>query len=319
MSGTGPQPRPRPAEVWALACLYLGGSVGALLGALRPFSPDAPVALSYACSAVAAVVAAGLWLLGGRAGRHLLVGLAVLAVGLISGIVATAATTAGATLTAYAYLWVAIYAAHFFPRRVAVWMAGFVSVAYGVALLANDLPAARKAYIVVVGTIWAATVVLSGVVARLREQAGTDQLTGLLNRPGFAAAAARAHALAGRTGDPLTLAVLDLDGFKAVNDRSGHAAGDRMLADLSAGWRATLRTCDVLGRHGGDEFVLLLPATTPSEAGTVLERLRSSSPLPWSAGVTLWSPGESLDACLRRADRSLYDVKAGRVAGSLAT
>ena len=163
-----------------------------------------------------------------------------------------------------------------------------------------------------IGTVWASVGALSNVVSRMRDQADHDQLTGLLNRAGFRAAAEREHALASRTGAPLTLVVLDLDGFKTINDRHGHAAGDRVLTELAREWLAALRTSDILGRHGGDEFVLLLPATTSTGTELLLERLRSGSPLPWSAGVAEWAQDESLDACFGRADRALYLEKDGR-------
>ena len=278
-------------QVWTLAGLYLGGSLGALLGALSPFSPEAPVTLSFACSALAAVVALLLWVFGDCFGRSLLTAAVMLGVGMISVIIANVATPEGAAVTAFAYLWVAVYSAHFFSRRQAWAQAGLISLCYAIALLVNDVPAAAKTYVVVVGTVWAAVTVLSNVVTKMREQADTDQLTGLLNRAGFRAAAEREHALAARTGTPLALVVLDLDGFKAINDRHGHATGDRVLSELAVSWRRGLRTSDVLGRHGGDEFVLLLPATTPSGAEVVLDRLRTSSPLAWSAGVAGWDRG----------------------------
>jgi diguanylate cyclase (GGDEF)-like protein len=84
-------------------------------------------------------------------------------------------------------------------------------------------------------------------------------------------------ALARRYDRALTVALLDLDDFKLVNDRDGHAAGDRVLVDLATAWTAVLRRSDVLGRHGGDEFILLMPDTTASGARTVLGRLQAVS------------------------------------------
>ncbi len=304
----------RSPETWTLACLYVGGAFGSLLGALAPFSAEAPVTLSYACTVLAVIVAALVWLLGDRLGWLVHNAAVVLGITVISVLIANVATSEGASVTAFAYLWVAVYAGHFFTRRQAWAHAALISVGYAVALLANDLPDARKPYVVVVATVWGAVTVLGNVVARMRYQADTDQLTGLLNRAGFRAAAEREHALATRTGLPLAMVVLDLDGFKAINDRSGHAAGDRTLADLAARWKAALRSCDILGRFGGDEFVLLLPATTPDQAEFVLDRLRASSPLAWSAGVASWERGEILDDCLGRADQSLYRAKGLRPA-----
>ncbi len=224
-------------------------------------------------------------------------------------IVATAATPQGATLTAFAYLLVAVYTAHFFSRREAWLHAGLVSLAYGIAVVVNDVPRIGATYVVVVGTTWAAVTVLGSQVSHMRIQADTDHLTGLLNRAGFRAAAEREHALAARTGTPLAMVLLDLDGFKAINDRAGHAAGDRLLAELAARWKSSLRSCDILGRHGGDEFVLLLPATTPAQAEVALDRLRASTPVAWSAGTASWEKDEGMEECLARADKGLYVEK----------
>ncbi len=117
----------------------------------------------------------------------------------------------------------------------------------------------------------------------------------------------------------MTLAVLDLDGFKQINDRFGHAAGDRLLAEAASAWRARLRAGDILARHGGDEFVLLLPATSQAEAGEVLERLRRAElPVGWSIGLSAWLPHEGLEAGLARADRDLYSVKRSLASGAAA-
>jgi diguanylate cyclase (GGDEF)-like protein len=302
----------RTPETWTLAGLFVGGSMACLLGARFPLSPDTPVQLDYACAAVAASVAVLIWLFGDRVGRVLLSGAVILGVLVTSVIVATAATPQGATLASFAYLLVAVYTAHFFSRREAWLHTGLVSLAYAVAVLVNDLPRTAATYVIVVGTIWTAVAVLGSQVSHMRIQADTDPLTGLLNRAGFRAAAEREHALAVRTGTPLAMVLLDLDGFKAVNDRAGHAAGDRLLAELAVRWKSSLRSCDILGRHGGDEFVLLLPATTPAQAEVALDRLRASTPVAWSAGVACWEKGEGMEACLARADRELYVQKDGR-------
>jgi diguanylate cyclase (GGDEF)-like protein len=160
--------------------------------------------------------------------------------------------------------------------------------------------------------VWAITLVIGVLSAQLRSQAETDALTGTLNRQGLARAARKLIALGERTESLLTVAILDLDGFKAVNDTLGHAAGDRLLAETVAAWRDGLRASDVLARPGGDEFVLLLPATGRSGAARVLDRLRAHSPSPFSHGLATVAPGETLESALARADRDLYRAKAAR-------
>ena len=124
--------------------------------------------------------------------------------------------------------------------------------ALGVSLLLARAPTDVSVWLTISAMVWVAVAVLIRLHARLRADAHTDGLTGLLNRTGFAAAAARQRAMARRRGEPLALVIIDLDDFKRVNDRDGHAAGDRLLVELAqAGprrcapatcWRASAAT-----------------------------------------------------------------------------
>jgi diguanylate cyclase (GGDEF)-like protein len=227
-----------------------------------------------------------------------------------SYLVTHASTQGGMMVVALAFPWTAIYAAHFFPRRRANAQALLISAGFGLGLLLGKLSGVAIYWVIVTITISSICIVLGNLSESLRRQVGTDPLTGLLNRGGFLAAALRERAIANRTGAPLALAVIDLDDFKQINDREGHAAGDHLLATLGRSWRERIRPSDVLARHGGDEFVLLLPATTAAGAQAALERLRDrADPMSWSVGISEWLPGEALDAPLARADRRLYDAK----------
>ncbi len=300
----------RPPMVWTAALLYLCRGLACLATVAFPVSAREPVQLELFVGLLATLGAVALWVFGKNAPAILMQLLMALGAVTVSAMVANAHTGGGAMLAAFAYPWTAMYVAHFFSRRAVFIQLLLISVGFGVGLVLSGLPNVAIDWVVVTGTVWSTGLVLCNLSESLRQRADTDPLTGLLNRSGFLDIAARERTIAERTQAPLTLAVLDLNGFKQVNDRLGHAAGDRLLSDLGRAWRGRLRAGDILARQGGDEFVLLLPATTPREAHRVLERLRGAgTPVDWSLGVSEWLPSESLDTCLARADRSLYRVK----------
>jgi diguanylate cyclase (GGDEF)-like protein len=291
----------RPAIAWSLALLYAFKGLVCFATVVFPISATEPTGLVAGAGVLAFVGAAGVWLL---ANRISLLGFELLAA------TGSLVTHGGMMLAAFAYPWIAIYAAHFFPRRAVNVQGLLISVGFGVGLLLGKLSSVTIYWLVVTVTIWSICILLGNLSESLRRQIGTDYLTGLLNRSGFLAAALRERALADRTGAALTIAVIDLDDFKQVNDRSGHAAGDQLLAALGRQWRERMRPSDILARHGGDEFVLLLPCTGPAGAQAAVERLRSDDdPVGWSIGISEWRSGETLDVPLARADKHLYEAK----------
>ncbi len=300
----------RPSIAWALALLFLFKGLLCFATIAFPISATEPTGLVAIAGTLAVAAACGVWLL---ANRIALVGFELLAAGgslVTSALIAHASTHGGMMVVAFSYPWIAIYAAHFFPRRAVNAQGLLISVGFGVGLLLSGLPHVAIYWAVVTVTIWSICILLGNLSESLRRQVGTDHLTGLLNRSGFLAAAMRERGLANRTGTPLTVAVIDLDDFKQINDRAGHAAGDELLAALGRDWRERMRPSDILARHGGDEFVLLLPGTTPVGAQAALERLHGGQDaITWSTGVSEWRSGESLDAPLARADRRLYEAK----------
>jgi diguanylate cyclase len=148
-----------------------------------------------------------------------------------------------------------------------------------------------------------------------------DQLTGALNRRGLDDALAREAARATRKGTPLCIALIDIDNFKRINDSYGHQVGDIVLVHLVAIIRQTIRTNDLIGRYGGEEFLVLLPDSHLDEAVAVMGRLQrelAGKPITWatqqllvtfSAGIAACAKDEDERSLLARADQALYDAK----------
>lgn len=148
--------------------------------------------------------------------------------------------------------------------------------------------------------------------SRLDREITTDPLTGLLNRSGLDARIDLELARAARTGQLVTVVIVDLDDFKRINDERGHAEGDRLLVEFASALRATTRPYDLVARIGGDEFLLVLPATTESEAADVIDRLHAAIPDGWSFGLAVAEPDDSAHTIRDRADQRLYALKASR-------
>ncbi|MCC6747453.1 MAG: GGDEF domain-containing protein [Deltaproteobacteria bacterium] len=153
-----------------------------------------------------------------------------------------------------------------------------------------------------------------------RRLARTDPLTGLLNARAFYEIATAELGRQQRYPRPVTLAFVDLDNFKEVNDRYGHTVGDLALLEAANAMRAATRATDTVARLGGDEFALLLPETDVAGARRLLRRLgtgvaeamaASSWPVSCSIGaVTFDAPPDSVDAIITAADQLMYRVKA---------
>jgi diguanylate cyclase (GGDEF)-like protein len=152
-----------------------------------------------------------------------------------------------------------------------------------------------------------------------RELARTDYLTGALNGRSFGELAASEINRARRHSHPFTVAFMDVDDFKLVNDRHGHSAGDRLLKAVADSVRQTVRAVDSVARLGGDEFAVLMPETGKAAAQVVIRRVRrqlleaarsQGLPVTFSIGVVTWdTPPASVDEMLRAADELMYAAK----------
>jgi diguanylate cyclase (GGDEF)-like protein len=224
------------------------------------------------------------------------------------------------------------------PVGFSAWAAGagsgalfalFAAVVEGTATWAS-IPGAARPGVVLVSVLLEVMVFVGAAftIARLRwhldferQLSHTDPVTGIGNRRTFEDAALREISRAERRPGPLSVAYFDVDHFKEVNDRHGHAAGDLLLRTLGAALRASVRTMDTVARVGGDEFVLLLPETDAATCRLVVERLRAlAGEAALAAGfdntfsvgaVTFLTPPRSSFEMLSASDRVMYAVKRG--------
>ncbi len=216
-----------------------------------------------------------------------------------------------------------VYAALSYPR----WLVAVVSVVSLIAVLVLSQVAGSRGggptdpvYLVGLMLTLALTGVMCIYQARIQEEARSelgrlsrcDHLTGCLNRLGFGERLAAELSRASRSGGVVSLAVLDFDDFKAVNDHEGHSAGDELLCWATRAMSSALRPGDAMGRLGGDEFAVLLPDTDAEQANYVADRLRFalSARSSVSTGVACTrEDGLDVDALYHCADTRLYQAK----------
>jgi diguanylate cyclase (GGDEF)-like protein len=163
----------------------------------------------------------------------------------------------------------------------------------------------------------AAAAIDRGAAAQDRAAASIDELTGTYRRGPGHVELQREIARARRTKQPLVVAFLDVDGLKAVNDTRGHEAGDQLLRDVATALRDQLRGYDVIVRHGGDEFLCVLPEMSMATACARMKLIHTAladSPNHWtvSAGLALLQEEDTLETLISRADKALYANRSSR-------
>jgi diguanylate cyclase (GGDEF)-like protein len=204
-----------------------------------------------------------------------------------------------------------------------------LTVLMSAVLAGGDRPALPLAAIVLAGGCVLVALLRAALTLRqlqalpeAHRQARTDPLTDLANRRHLQEQCARA--LARPDAAPVSLLMIDLDGFKIVNDRHGHLVGDALLVEVAARLAATMRHDDLLGRLGGDEFAAILPRTTPAQACTVAQRMHAALATPIavadrtfhvqaSVGISAAGrPGVNTATLLQEADTAMYRAKKTR-------
>ncbi|SNR55070.1 GGDEF domain-containing protein [Blastococcus mobilis] len=294
-----------------LAVLYGVSGVLCLSSTRWPMHRDTPVGLLWVLAATGLGGGVLIWCLRFRL-RDWMMHSAVALAGVLVALLAWQSVTAiGIVGLGPALIAVGLFAAHFFDLPAARLHAALLVVLATAGAVAAEPDVFAASWAPIVVSVVALTEAHGRLARNLRRAATTDPLTGVANRRAWETEAARHLARAERTGEPLSVAILDLDGFKEVNDRDGHGAGDALLRDLTAGWTARLRESDLLGRYGGDEFLLRLPATDEGGAQEILRQLGTTHAFPWSVGIATMRPGDTLPAVLARADADLYLQKRG--------
>lgn len=152
-----------------------------------------------------------------------------------------------------------------------------------------------------------------------RELARTDALTGVINRRSFVETASQEINRARRNRQPFTVAYMDIDDFKEINDHFGHSVGDNLLRTVTQTMKENVREMDLIARLGGDEFVIFMPETGQEAAQVVIERVRQHImdvmrahqwPVTFSIGVVTWTtPPRTVDLMIKHADDTMYNVK----------
>jgi diguanylate cyclase (GGDEF)-like protein len=306
-----------------IGILFLCGAllVGVSLALPHPSSVD--VGALVALIAAAAVIGPAFLLSADRATLPL----AHAAIALGTAMICLCIYFSGIATGVYAtmFVWVVQLTAYFFPGPRALAHLAWILVAYAITLAV--VPDSGDDYSLV--TRWLLTAFALGIIYwlarglrrefvarrrladRLRHEADHDPLTGLPNRRRLEEDLARELARSSRSGSPLCVCTLDLDGFKAVNDSRGHAAGDQALRALARNWRQNLRGSDVLARHGGDEFLLVLPDCSQDRAAEVAERLRETrvDGITCSIGIAEALSTDAIEDLLVRSDQALYLAK----------
>lgn len=295
--------------VRSLAALFAAGGIVGLVSLAVPHGPGIDLTLSIVTAAAGLPVAGVLMVLGPRWPSWIVplllpVGTLAVSIGVFAG-----GRSPVAAAAAVLYVWVGLFGALFLSARGALAQLGWAGLSFGVVLGIHHSPGSPAQWVLVIGTTAVVVAVVGPLARKLGRQATTDPLTKTANRSTLLAVLTREVDRSRRHGAPLTVAMVDLDNFKEVNDRQGHVAGDRVLAETARQWSAALRSVDLLARYGGDEFAVVLPDTDAAHAAQVLDRMVGASEVPCSIGWAQWKPTSSAHGLLAEADAALYEAK----------
>lgn len=218
-----------------------------------------------------------------------------------------------ASMLSLFYVLVVLYGTFFLRTRAAATIIVFCSLVFAAVVFQRGGGDWLAQMLMVFGASVTALVFVGWLVKRIQERAVRDPLTGLLNRRMWDSLVRQEFAKAERNKQPFSILLIDLNGFKAINDEHGHLYGDEVLKGVADGFGRVLRDADAPCRWGGDEFAVLLTNCDADKARVAADRLRRAmdDQLALSFGMATWREGRSIDDLFNQADKSLYAAKAG--------
>jgi diguanylate cyclase (GGDEF)-like protein len=298
----------------ASVIFFAGGAVAGLSVLLGSHNLHRPAAILLGDVCFAVIAACILFAIGDRLPLwtlHVVLGVATVLISVAAAI----GPNVHANL-AMLYIWIALYAALYFRPLPAVFHIGAAGAAYAVVLaVGSNVDKPVVAWFAIFGTAVVSALVVFGLVSVLRRTSREDPLTLLPNRRTWDERADEELERARRNRTPLSLAIIDIDNFKTVNDRDGHQAGDLLLRKLADGWEGIIRgSGDFMARLGGDEFGLLAPNSDDVGIRRIVKRLHEISPsgVSCSIGVATLDGVETAADLFRRADEAMYRAKRER-------
>jgi diguanylate cyclase (GGDEF)-like protein len=211
------------------------------------------------------------------------------------------------------YVWAGLFSGLYFRSSGAMLHVGGAEAAYAVVLsIGPKVDDPLAAWFAISGTTAFTSVIVLALVGLLRLTNREDVLTGLANRRFWDERFTEELARSRRTGASLSVAMIDIDGFKAVNDRLGHGAGDHLLVEVANAWKLVVRSSgDFVARVGGDEFGVLAPGADELGIRRLAGRLGDAllEGIVCSFGTATWDGTENASDLLRRADQAMYETK----------
>jgi diguanylate cyclase (GGDEF)-like protein len=303
---------------WWLGVFFASGASLALAGLWLPH-PAYPHTTATALLSISAYpIAALLFLFGRRLSMTIVQVLTATGSLFVTVAIVLGGNSQLAGLSPLFYMWVPIFAFTYFSSRAAICQVAWIAASFSVSVGLNDGVSSISRSVVALGVLAVTSAAVHSLVSEIRRLARTDPLTGLANRRVFAERLQSELIRTQRTHTSLCVVIIDLDGFKEINDRLGHQAGDELLVRIGTSWLPELRAGDCLARYGGDEFALVLPNATTADAADVIERFRIAlADLSFSAGIAAGEPTDDPDDIVKRADNDLYNVKRTRTGNGI--